>query len=221
MAAAKRINYRGVQYHVYWIEAKEKGFLLTWKDGDGRRFDNFHGLRKWVESKGKKLQFATNAGIFEVGYTPLGLHVENRKKLVALNRNKGRGNFYLQPNGVFAKTSRGFIIMSTKKARRWRFIFASQSGPLLVINNRINPVFRRQSDSLYIRNAVGIDRRGRAVFVISNSAVNFYTLASLFRNKLKCKNALYLDGSISAMYLPELGRYESGGNFAGMFAVVK
>jgi uncharacterized protein YigE (DUF2233 family) len=36
--------------------------------------------------------------------------------------------------------------------------------------------------------------------------VTFHEFASLFHDKLQCDNALFLDGSISALYAPELGR---------------
>ena len=110
----------------------------------------------------------------------------------------------------------------TKIKKQGRNIdYANQSGPMLVINKRIHPVFRSRSDSLYIRNGVGIDDRGRVVFAISNEPVNFYTFARFFKQKMRCHNALYLDGNISRMYLPKKGRRSLDGNFAVIFAVTR
>ena len=45
-----------------------------------------------------------------------------------------------------------------------------------------------------------------AVFAISHDPVSFHAFASLFRDKLYCANALFLDGTISSLYAPDLGR---------------
>lgn len=46
-------------------------------------------------------------------------------------------------------------------------------------------------------------------------------LYQFFKEKLKCTNALYLDGAISETYLPEIGRFQNGGNFSSMIAITK
>jgi uncharacterized protein YigE (DUF2233 family) len=38
--------------------------------------------------------------------------------------------------------------------------------------------------------------------------VTFHEFALLFKDDLKCPDALYLDGSISAVYAPSLGRHD-------------
>jgi len=43
-------------------------------------------------------------------------------------------------------------------------------------------------------------------FAISDEPVTFYEFASLFRDRLKCPEALFLDGSISSLYAPALER---------------
>jgi uncharacterized protein YigE (DUF2233 family) len=67
------------------------------------------------------------------------------------------------------------------------------------------------SDSTYIRNGVGVSADGsRAVFAISNEAVNFHAFARLFRDDLGLPNALYFDGNISRLYAPGLDRHDAG-----------
>jgi uncharacterized protein YigE (DUF2233 family) len=44
------------------------------------------------------------------------------------------------------------------------------------------------------------------VFAISDGPVSFGAFARLFRDALGCRNALFLDGSISSLYAPALGR---------------
>jgi uncharacterized protein YigE (DUF2233 family) len=36
--------------------------------------------------------------------------------------------------------------------------------------------------------------------------VNFYSFATLFRDRLQCPDALFLDGSVSSLYAPDAGR---------------
>lgn len=88
--------------------------------------------------------------------------------------------------------------------------FATQSGPMLVIGGEIHPRFLKDSDSLKRRNGVGVTEEGEAVFVLADTPVRFYDFAAFFRDELKTPNALYLDGTISRLYAPELERNDPG-----------
>ena len=44
------------------------------------------------------------------------------------------------------------------------------------------------------------------MFAISNEPVTFHAFARLFKDGLGCANALFLDGSVSSLYAPELDR---------------
>jgi uncharacterized protein YigE (DUF2233 family) len=58
------------------------------------------------------------------------------------------------------------------------------------------------------------------VFVISKSnQTNFYDFAAIFKDRFKCRNALYLDGAISKMYLKENRKEDVGGDFGVMISV--
>jgi uncharacterized protein YigE (DUF2233 family) len=83
---------------------------------------------------------------------------------------------------------------------------ATQSGPFLVYAGVINALFDPKGTSQYVRNGVGVVNANEVVFAISSAPVNFYEFALLFRDRLKCPDALYLDGSISSLYAPSLGR---------------
>ena len=79
------------------------------------------------------------------------------------------------------------------------------------VGGKLHPRFKPASDSLNIRNGVGVSADGRtAFFAISNRAVNFASFARLFRDGLGTPDALYFDGSVSRLYAPELGRTGSG-----------
>jgi len=91
---------------------------------------------------------------------------------------------------------------------------------MLVISDNIHPKFVFGSKNKYVRNGVGINKKGETVFVISNKPTNFYDFAILFRDELQCSNALYLDGAISKMYNEQTKRKEDG-NFGVMIGIVK
>jgi uncharacterized protein YigE (DUF2233 family) len=89
--------------------------------------------------------------------------------------------------------------------------FATQSGPMLVIDGELHPKFLSSGTSRYIRNGVGTSADGsKAVFVISNNTVTFHEFGSLFRDRLKLPQALFFDGNISRLYAPSIGRADLG-----------
>ena len=57
-----------------------------------------------------------------------------------------------------------------------------------------------------MRNGVGARDGHIVVFAISKEPVSFHQFADLFRNGLGCLNALFLDGTVSALYAPDIGR---------------
>jgi uncharacterized protein YigE (DUF2233 family) len=177
-------------------------------DSQGSPLGNFSNLRSQLEAEGKRLVFATNGGMFGEDLRPIGLYVEKGKLLRKLNRKSGGGNFHLKPNGVFYLRSGKAQVMDTEAFARAnpKSDFATQSGPMLVINGQLHPKFSEDGPSMKIRNGVGVDADGKVHFVKSESAVNFHEFARLFRDTLQCRNALFLDGSISSVYSWELRR---------------
>lgn len=168
------------------------------------------------------MRFAMNAGMFHSNFNPVGLYLEKRQTQYSLNRHRGWGNFYLKPNGVLAWNSKQAIILSSSQYTKKKFNadYATQSGPMLVLNRQINPIFLPQGKSLKQRNAVGLKNQ-RLYFVITQQPVNFYTLASFMQNQLKLEQALYLDGSISAIYLAENQVNTQSHSFGPMFAYIE
>lgn len=160
-----------------------------------------------------------NAGMYELNGAAKGLLIENKIQTHPIDLiDKGPGNFYMQPNGLFYQDTKGqFGILDTKtfntkfetgklkKSQESSTLnFATQSGPMLVKNNVINSQFLFNSTNINIRNGVGIStkwKRQIVVMAISDTKVNFYDFALLFKSVLGCDNALYLDGAISKMYV--------------------
>lgn len=208
-ATAIEVSHRGSGFDVYRLAAGEEQQLsFFWKRKDGTPYGSIHALRHSLAIEGRKLLFAVNGGIYSEQFTPLGLYIENGKRHYRLTRETGGGNFFLLPNGVFYITEEGARVVETRDYRpRGRVINAIQSGPILVTQGRLHPRFIAGYHSKYIRNGVGVDQEGRVVFAISDAPVNFHDFGTLFKDRLQCPNALYLDGNISAMYAPELHRY--------------
>ena len=207
------VDHKGNSYDVVRLEKGEEQQLgFYWKRPDGSAYGTIQALREAVVKEGMELKIATNGGIYSKSFTPLGLYIENGKRYYRLNRGKGGGNFFLLPNGVFYITDEGAAVVDAAGYNpRQKVRYAIQSGPMLVRNGRLHLRFIESSASLYVRNGVGVDREGRVVFAISDLPVNFHDFATLFRDRLDAPNALYLDGSISAMYAPELNRYGGWG----------
>ena len=198
--------------------------LRLFHSGPDGIYGQFTALERALEAEGQRLVFAMNAGMYHRGLDPVGLYVEEGVETAPLITSDGPGNFGLLPNGVFCVRKDGFSVVESRAfaAARPTCRFATQSGPMLVIGGELHPRFLPASDSLNIRNGVGVSADGaRAVFVISDQPVNFHAFARFFRDGLGLGDALYLDGSISRLYAPELGRRDGGFAIGPIVGVVE
>lgn len=223
------VAFDSVHFRVVTIDLAEAAVDLHWRDpATAKPFASIHALQLWGAAHGKRLLFAANAGIYDAHGEPLGLYVENGQTVKPLNTAHGdpaAGNFSLLPNGVFAIDTHNRASVQTTTAFANAGVeprVATQSGPMLVIDGKINPKFVVDSDSLKWRSGVCAPTPGKALFVVSTAPVNFHTFAALFRDKLGCRNALYLDGTLSQIYVD--GNYYGAPAFmvkpyAGIFAV--
>ncbi len=212
-ANCRKAEFRGIGYSLCETVAGKDDLRLFLNDGTGRPWGSFTRINKVLAEKGQKLSFAMNAGMFHPDRTPVGLYVESGKMLIPLADGGNYGNFGLKPNGVFCIMPTSFSVTETLRFRRERpaCIYATQSGPMLVIAGRIHPRFLASSTSRHIRNGVGVSPDGkRAVFVISDIPVTFHEFASFFRDSLGLRDALYFDGKVSRLHAPSLGRSDSG-----------
>jgi uncharacterized protein YigE (DUF2233 family) len=183
---------------------------------DGRPYRSFAALEHVLGAKSAQVCFAINAGMFDEAGKPIGLAIADGRELKAINRREnGGGNFHMQPNGVFLVRRDGSAEVVTTQAfvPSSDIVAATQSGPMLVVDGALNPRFSADGTSRYVRNGVGVDGAGVPVFVISDAPVSFGKFARLFRDALGCRNALYLDGSVSSLWDPANNRMDS---FAGL-----
>lgn len=201
----------GKRFTICRVDVKRERLQLFLRDDAGQPFKRFEPLSKWLDAKGKKLIFAMNAGMFDRNYLPVGLMIVEGKQISPLNAATGEGNFFLKPNGVFLISDSGARVVETSEYPSLRnpAILATQSGPLLLRDNKIHPAFKPDSKNRLIRNGVGVSTDGTVLFVISEDPVNFYEFAALFRDKLHCADALYLDGVISSLHSSQLKRSDS------------
>lgn len=204
----------------YIVDPKKQDLKLYWQNNKSENFGSIGNLRTWLETHKRRLIFAMNGGMYKPDGSPQGLFIENGKVLSPLDTSAGGGNFYLKPNGVFYLTTNNVpgICLTEKFPGSSKIKYATQSGPMLIVDGQMHPAFKQGSQNLNIRNGVGLLTDGRVVFAMSKQAVNFFDFASYFKS-LGCKNALYFDGLVSRTYLPEKSWTQTDGNFGVIVGV--
>lgn len=209
-ADCRDISFDGASYTVCEVTTADD--LRLFHSGPDGAYGSFRSLNDSLSAQGQTLGFAMNAGMYHRDLSPVGLYIEEGVEHSGIVTSDGPGNFGLLPNGVFCIGETFRVIESRAfKKNRPDCRFATQSGPMLVIDGALHPKFLPGSDSFYIRNGVGVSDDGsRAVFAISNAPVNFHAFARLFRDELQLPNALYFDGNISRLYAPQLDRHDGG-----------
>jgi len=209
-ATCRDMAFEGTSHTVCEVSADED--LRLFLGGPQGILGSFDAVNTVLAAEGATLGFAMNAGMYHADRAPVGLYVEGGQELSGLVTREGPGNFGLLPNGVFCIGARFAVMESRAYAKAPPACRdATQSGPMLVIDGALHPRFLPDGTSRFIRNGVGVSADGlRAVFAISNSAVTFHEFGRLFRDGLGVQDALYLDGSISRLYAPGLGRRDLG-----------
>jgi uncharacterized protein YigE (DUF2233 family) len=186
----------------------------------------FASLAELAAAEGKSLTLAMNGGMFRPDYGPQGLLViEGEMREPLDTARSGYGNFYLQPNGIFAldTAGRAYVIPTQQYdslAQTTAIAYATQSGPLMVDQGQINPLFNDGSPNVHIRNAVGTTPQGQVVLAISQQEITFFQLSTLMIQQ-GCDQALYLDGFVSQLYLPALsiGSLDKGTYLGPLIAI--
>ena len=204
----------------YTADVKKQNVSMYWKNDDNQPLKSLSVLKGWLDKKGDNLVFAMNGGMFITDNIPKGLFIQKQKLVTPLDIKTGEGNFYLQPNGVFYITTdyKAVVCKTGDFTDNGKIKYATQSGPMLMIDGAINLVFKQGSANLQIRNGVGILPGGKVIFAMSKKEINFYDFADYFK-ALGCKNALYLDGYVSRAYLPEKKWMQTDGNFGVIIGV--
>ena len=165
---------------IYEVNPNKQQLDFYWTDSTGMNYENFGILQKSLQTQNKKLVFAMNGGMFKRDLSPQGLFID--KGIIRFEADtvqKGYGNFYMQPNGIFYLTKENNAVVSTtkeflKKENTQNIKYATQSGPMLLIEGKIHSKFRKGSSNLNIRNGVGVLPNGNILFAMSKEEINFY-----------------------------------------------
>ncbi|GJE29002.1 phosphodiester glycosidase family protein [Methylobacterium organophilum] len=200
------VESEGEAYTACLIDLRKQRLRLFWLGSDGLPYSSLSNLAR---AQGDRLSFAMNAGMYDKGQAPVGLYIEEGRELKGVSTANGPGNFHLKPNGIFyVKGDRAGVLETGRYLKaKLKPDYATQSGPMLVIDGRIHPKISTDGPSQKIRNGVGVREDGHtAVFAISERPVSFGAFARLFKDTFACRNALFLDGSVSSLYAPGIGR---------------
>ncbi len=206
----------------YTVNPEKESVQLFWKNNQGETFGSIQKLKSFLSNNQKELVFAMNGGMYKKDQSAQGLFIQNYVTQSPIDTADGNGNFYLKPNGIFYITSskKAFVVTTQDFKDDKSIEFATQSGPMLLVDGAIHKAFNKNSTNLNIRNGVGILPNNDILFAMSTKEVNFYEFADFFKRK-GCKNALYLDGLVSRMYHPKVKWMQTDGNFGVIIGIIK
>ena len=202
-APCRDVVFESVAHIVCVLDPAAYQVSVAYADARGMPFGSVAAFDAATASQDAPPLLTMNAGMYHKDLSPVGLLVVEGRQLAPLNLAAGEGNFFMKPNGVFMidQTGRASVMEASAYGlplARQAF-YATQSGPMLVIDGQIHPRFEPDGTSRHIRNGVGVDGQGRTVLAISRKPVSLGHFARLFREELDCRNALFLDGAISTL----------------------
>lgn len=206
---AEIIVYDSIAFACYLIDpqAHSLAVLNLSETGEVYKFAD------WKDST--EVAFVANAGMYESDRTAKGLLISNFVETNPIDTaTSGYGNFYLQPNGIFAIDSLGNPhILPThsylEEPSQRNIQYATQSGPMMLVDSLINAQFNKDSPNFNIRNGVGLREDGWLIFAQSLEEVTFYHFAEMMKSQT-CSEALYLDGVISRSWFRDLPPHSLG-----------
>ena len=218
------VQHAGDPYTVCAFSVADHDIRLFHSDADDQPYLQFNTLERELDEQGEVLVFAMNGGMYHEDRAPVGFYRDRYGDRASVNTNDGPGNFHLKPNGVFwlTETQAGVTESQTYLDRAIEPIYATQSGPMLVVDGALHPGLNPDGTSHRRRNGVGVSADAQMVyFAISDAAVTFHDFASLFRDTIGVPNALFLDGQVSRIYAPEISRNEIGADLGPIVGVVE
>jgi uncharacterized protein YigE (DUF2233 family) len=201
------ISFAGHLYAVADVDLRQQKIIFTVSD-DGKR-ETFPEVVSNLSRAGIKPLLVTNAGIYGTNNRPLGLLISPKGKLhdaePKTDTGPVHGNFSWD-SAVFQISDDGMA--SVVPVGNWKdnrhIVAATQSGPQLVRAGKINQSFQAHSNWFYRRTAIGVDQSNRRLvhLVVSRDPITLFDLATFMVNELHCFEGLYLDGDLSAFYIP-------------------
>ena len=223
LSGCRALEHAGSSY-VLCSYSTDHDIRLFHADAAGEPYRQFDVLVRELDEQGKTLVFAMNGGMYHDDRTPVGFYRDEYGDKATVNVNDGPGNFHLKPNGIFwIKDDRAGVTESQAYIDQGIDPdYATQSGPMLVVDGTIHHDLNPDGTSHKRRNGVGVSANGHMVhFVISDGAVTFHDFATVFRDRLHTPNALFLDGQVSRLYAPTMQRNEAGLDLGPIVGVVE
>ncbi|MEP9371395.1 phosphodiester glycosidase family protein [Mesorhizobium sp. KR1-2] len=201
-APCRDLSFEGTDHIVCEIDLRSYDIGLFHKGAEGKPYRSLRNFDAAMSGQGRQPLLSMNAGMYHEDLSAVGLLVEDGRQTSPIDLSSGIGNFFMKPNGVFSVRADGTAAITESGAYAAAppaDAFATQSGPLLVIDGQLHPRFEENGSSRYIRNGVGVRDPQTVVLAISRQPVSFGSFGRLFRDALACPNALYFDGAISAL----------------------
>jgi len=223
-APCRMREFEGSQFIVCVYDAQRDELRLASRASGGSYLRGFTALADELGREARRVRFAMNAGMYNDAGAPIGLYIADGEQQHVLRLTDGPGNFHMKPNGVFWLDAAGTPHVTPSEAyaaapppARW----ATQSGPMLVIDGALHPRIQHDGPSRNVRNGVGVSDGRHAYFVISAGFVSFGRFARFFRDELGCRNALFLDGAVSSLWAPSLSRRDDDHAIGPMVVVLR
>ncbi len=69
----------------YRVDAQKERIAMYWQDRHGKAWGSLRSLLAGIDGDGR-VQMAMNGGIYDKAYAPLGLYIEDGKRLTPVNR---------------------------------------------------------------------------------------------------------------------------------------
>lgn len=206
----REVSAANARYTICSFDPAKIDLSMAWKKSDGSVYGSFAPLAAEYKKRKTPLLFASSGGPFHFDLTPTGLYVENFKELtpaIAADAT-GIGSFYEKPNGMFFVEDGRPKLLTTERylATKPKAAFATQSGPMLLIDGEVNKSLNEQTAPLRKRTGVCLRRdTPRLVFAITDTTVTVQAFADFLKSQ-NCQNALMLDTSTSSFYVPSRQR---------------
>jgi len=227
---SRSILFKKTEINIFIANLDSNDINMHLKNEAGKNYFNAGSLLSFLKKEKLDPLMITNAGMFTQTYNPKGLYIENFRLIVKIDTGTAKHdvNFYMYPNGIFCIDSNDVPYIFTTQEykaltmeKKGQIRNATQSGPMLVINDSIHQKFTKGSANKNIRNGVGIINAKKVIFAISVQPINFYDFATFFKDIFNCKDALYLDGAISTMYISDLDTNSVNGQLGPLISVTK
>ena len=220
----------GVMYNMYIANLDSEQIRMHLFNHGKQKYYSLGAVKERLLNDKLEPLMITNGGMYTKSNEPVGLYIESGSNIsyrLDTSKRVSDENFYLYPNGVFYIDSNNIAHINTtdyffklQQEGKVNPISATQSGPMLVIDGKLHDKFSPGSQNEKIRSGVGLVNKKTVVFLITLDESNFYNFATVFKDIFSCKDALFLDGAISQMYLKNINPVV-GGNFGPIISVTK